>query len=105
MCASELNDHTESCCWHLSGLNESPVLINLMAHCLSNKNAMDTVASRVQGLEWREGATHSVPSPLPPQLEEQGISLRPSWDDLLLLEGSRDWCSQQGDRPRFSFFR
>ena len=56
------------------------------------KSATDAVASRVEGLERRQGATHSVHSPLPPRLEEQGMSrdaYESSEDD-----GSRDWRPQ-----------
>ena len=63
------------------------------------KSATDAVASRVEGLERREGATHSVHSPLPPRLEQQGISLLPSRDayESSEDEGSRDWRPQHGD--------
>ena len=63
------------------------------------KSATDAVASRVHGLERREGATHSAHSPLPPLLEEEDISLCPPRDDLMSSEeeGSRDWRPQHGD--------
>ena len=32
VCNSAINDHVESCCWHLFGLDEYAVLIYIMAH-------------------------------------------------------------------------
>ena len=68
------------------------------------KSAMDAVASRVLGLERREGGTSGVtpvvPSPLTRCAEEPAISLVPEMDDPLSseMEESREWRPQHVDR-------
>ena len=67
------------------------------------KSATNAVASRVLGLEQREGGTSGVtpvvPPPVSPRAEEPAISLLPEMDDPLSseIEDSREWRPQHGD--------